>query len=182
MLGLIIRKIQKTWFLKIKKDIVGFAKKIGVNIGADCQILDDPERIFGSEPWLITVGNHCEITGGVRFFTHEGAIWVLREKKEGFNQCDYFHPTKVGNNVMFGVNSLIMCGVEIGDNVIIAAGSIVTKNVPSNSIVAGNPARIISSIDACEEKYKKKELFKTKAMSQKTKKYYLEQVHPEWFE
>ena len=46
MLGLIIRKLQKTWFLKIKKDIVGFAKKIGVNIGADCQILDDPERIF----------------------------------------------------------------------------------------------------------------------------------------
>jgi len=65
---------------------------------------------------------------------------------------DTFGKIKVGNNVYVGQDSIILPGVTIEDNVIIGAGSVVTKSVPSGHIVAGNPARIVSTI----EDYKKK--------------------------
>ena len=59
---------------------------------------------------------------------------------------DCFGKIKIGDYVYIGSNSLIMPGVEIGDNVLIAAGSVVTKSVPSNMVIGGNPAKIISTI------------------------------------
>lgn len=56
----------------------------------------------------------------------------------------YLH-TRIGKNCFIGSHSIIMPGVTIGDNSIVAAGAVVTKNVPPRSIVAGNPARIIRS-------------------------------------
>lgn len=60
---------------------------------------------------------------------------------------DFCKPTKadtyIGKCCFIGVNAIIMCGVKIGDHVIVGSGAVVTKDVPSNCIVAGNPARII---------------------------------------
>lgn len=53
--------------------------------------------------------------------------------------------TYVGKKCFIGANAILMAGVKIGDEVIVGSGAIVTKNVPSNSIVAGNPARVIKS-------------------------------------
>lgn len=64
-------------------------------------------------------------------------------------------PIVVGRNVWIGSNSTILQGVTIGDNSIIAAGSVVTKDVPANAIVAGVPARFIRSISPEEEKQQK---------------------------
>ncbi|MBL7831182.1 MAG: N-acetyltransferase [Saprospiraceae bacterium] len=55
--------------------------------------------------------------------------------------------TKVGNNVSIGTSSTILCGIEIGDFAVIGAGSVVTKNVPSNAVVAGNPAKILKYLE-----------------------------------
>lgn len=117
-----------------------YAKSIGVNIGRNCWILT---KYFGSEPYLITIGDHVQITDGVRFFTHGGS-WIFREANPDF---DCFGRIIIGNNVYIGNCAMIMPGVQIGNDVIIASGAIVTKSVPSKVIVAGNPAKIVGNID-----------------------------------
>lgn len=78
-------------------------------------------------------------------------------------------PIVVGRNVWIGSNSTILQGVTIGDNSIIAAGSVVTKDVPANAIVAGVPARFIRSISPEEENNKTG----LKGLSKKTSTFYL---------
>ncbi|MDE7192107.1 MAG: sugar O-acetyltransferase, partial [Clostridia bacterium] len=56
-------------------------------------------------------------------------------------------PVKIGNNVWIGAHATILSGVTIGDNAIIAAGAVVTKDVPQNTVVAGVPAKIIKKIE-----------------------------------
>ncbi|HNP66997.1 MAG TPA: acyltransferase [Aequorivita sp.] len=142
-----------------------YARFQGVQIGVKCNI---QKVSFGSEPYLIEIGNHVQITNGTKFFTH-GAAWVLREK---YPQIDFFGKIKIGNNVYIGNNALIMAGVIIGSDVIIAAGSVVTKSVPGGSIVGGNPAKVIGKIEEFEEKMLKFNV-ESKGMNYKEKKNYL---------
>ena len=60
---------------------------------------------------------------------------------------EWAEPVTIGNNVWIGGSSTILPGVTIGDNVVVGAGSVVTKDIPSDVVVAGNPARIIKHID-----------------------------------
>lgn len=138
---------------------------LGVKIGKNCDIQDIH---VGSEPYLIDIGNHVQITAGTKFFTH-GAAWVLREK---YPEVDFFGKIKIGDNVYIGNNALILAGVTIGSNVIIAAGAVITKSIPDNSIVGGNPAKIIGSISDFEEKMLQFDV-SSKAMNYKKKKEYL---------
>ena len=78
----------------------------------------------------IYIGEYSYLAGGVIVFAHDYCRSLYKE-------------THIGKKCFIGANSMIMCGVIIGDEVVVGAGSIVTKDVPSNSIVAGNPARII---------------------------------------
>lgn len=117
-----------------------YGRSIGVKIGERCKIKTSE---FGSEPYLIEIGNHVQITQGVKFFNH-GAAWVFREDIPDF---DIFGKIRIGDNVYIGNNALIMPGVKIGDNVIIGAGSVVTKSIDNGKIVAGNPARIIGEVE-----------------------------------
>ena len=88
---------------------------------------------IAAKPYLISVSNRCQITKDVKFFTHGGSN-VVRDLDPSF---DCFGKIKIGNNVYIGNNSLVMPGVTVGDNVLIAAGSVVTKSVPSNCVVGG---------------------------------------------
>ena len=139
-----------------------YAKKQGVDIDENCKIYI---RNFGSEPYLIKIGNHVQITRDVRFFTH-GSAWVLRNV---YPDMDFFGKICVKNNVYIGSCSLIMPGVTIGNNVIIAAGSVITKSVNDNMIVDGNPAKVIGKLDDFENKIIPFNL-KTKGMNYYKKK------------
>ena len=59
---------------------------------------------------------------------------------------EYTKPIKVGNNVWIGGNVVVLPGVTIGDNVVIGAGSVVNKDIPSNSVAVGNPCKVIKEI------------------------------------
>ncbi len=178
----IFHHLNSFWWLKVKHNPVAYARKLGVTIGSGCQILDDPARIFGTEPWLVTIGDNVDITGGARFINHEGGMWCARLLKPELKGCDLFRPIRVGNNVMVGTGSIIMPGVTIGNNVIIAARSIITKDVPDGAVVAGIPAKQISTVEKFTENIKQEDLFPTKHMTSAQKCEYVKKVRPEWFQ
>lgn len=137
---------------------VDYLRSQGVTIGEDCEIYKS--AVFGSEPYLIKIGNHVRVNSGVNFITHDGGCWILRYKKsnwgEEFGNADCFGQIIVDDNVHIGTNAMIMPNVHIGKNCIIACGAVVTKDVPDNSIVGGVPARIIESTEEYADKMRSK--------------------------
>lgn len=139
----------------------------GVKIGSDCAI--HKSVVFGTEPYLISIGNHVRITDGVKFITHDGGIWVARYLGMVDERADLIKEIKIGNNVHIGWNTLIMPGVSIGNNCIIGAGAVVTKDIPDNSIAVGIPAKVVESINEYVDKNKSKCLL-TKNLNVREKK------------
>ncbi len=134
-------KLLKELFNRVTKSGVEYARYKGVKVGEGCRIYTTS---FGSEPWMITVGNKVTITSGVVLLTHDGSTWLMNDEN---GRRYLYRRVEIGNNVFIGVNSIIMPGVKIDDNVIVAAGSVVTKSVPSGVIIGGNPAKIIGNYD-----------------------------------
>jgi len=127
-----------------------YAKKIGVTIGRNCRIYTTK---FGSEPWLIEIGNNVTITSNVVLLTHDGATWLIRDN---LGRRYSYGKIIIKDNVFVGINSIIMPGVTIENNVIIAAGSVVTKSIHYGTVVAGNPAKVIGKYS---DYYDKVQLF-----------------------
>lgn len=119
---------------------IKYARYIGVKIGSNCRLINVS---FSTEPYLITIGNHVSATQ-VRFETHDGGVWVFRDKNP---ELDIVKPIKVGNNVYIGFGAVILPGVSIGDNAVIGAYAVVTKDVPENTVSVGIPARVIKNVD-----------------------------------
>ena len=104
-----------------------------VVINFNCTFVDDGE---------IFIGDDCMIGPGCNLATSIHPISPrLRRHKLQYNK-----PIHIGNNVWFGAGVTVLPGVTVGDNAIVGAGSVVTKDVPSNAIVAGNPASLIRMI------------------------------------
>lgn len=142
----------------------------GGTIGTGCEIF--PEVFFGSEPYLITIGNNVRLTNGVKFVTHDGGLWTLRKMKL-LENADSFGRITVGDNTHIGWDVTIMPGVSIGKNCVIGCNAVVTRDIPDNSVAAGVPARVIKSINQYYEEKKDKVDF-TKDLSPEEKKLYLE--------
>ena len=145
-----------------------FKKKGGI-IGAQCDVF--PDVFFGSEPYLISIGDKCRISHGVKFATHDGGVWCLRDKEQ-FKNADVFGRIVIGSNVNIGWNVIILPGVTIGSNCVIGAGAVVTKDIPDNSVAAGCPAKVIETLEQYESKVAKKCVM-TKNMKEKEKKNFL---------
>ena len=111
-------------------------------------------RFIPSDPELIKFHNNVTVASGVTFVNHDLIHDVITNKTGEY--CNYYSGCiEVMDNVFIGSNSTILPNTKIGPNAIIAAGSIVTKDVPENSIVAGVPAKIIGKFDEYVEKRKK---------------------------
>lgn len=128
------------------RDGSAYARFLGVIVGEDCRILT---RDFGSEPFLITIGSRVTITNGVQLITHDGSTWLIRDEE---GRRYHYSPIKIGDDVFVGLNSIILPGVRIGNRVIVAAGSVVTKSIPDGLVVGGNPARVIATYEHYRQK------------------------------
>ncbi len=104
----------------------------------------------------IFLGNNVRCGSKVYFITHDVIHDMLNHREENdFEFKEFIGDIHVGDNVFIGSNTTILGGANIGSNVIIGAGSLVNKDIPSNSIVGGVPARYICSFDEFVEKRKK---------------------------
>lgn len=113
-----------------------------------------------TRPSLVEIGDDVRINTGFTLMTHDGANMVLRRVYHEYIPCS--GRVKIGNNVYFGRQCTVLKGVTIGDNCIIGYGSLVTRDIPANSVAVGRPAKVISSLDDYYQR--RKVLCKNEAM------------------
>ena len=137
---------------------VSYLKSIGVKVGDSVKIFSPQTTIIDiTRPYLLEIGNSVKITANVTILTHDFSYSVLRIKYHDLlNECSGI--TRIGNNVFIGIGSIIMPGVSIGDNCVIGSGSVVTKSIPPNSVVAGNPSHVICGLDDFYNKRKNNQI------------------------
>lgn len=121
-------------------DPVKAARWLGVKVGEGCRLI---EVEFGSDPYLVVLGDRVSATR-TSFITHDGGVWVFRQAEPSL---DVVAPIVVGDNVFFGAGVTVMPGVRIGSNVVVAAGAVVTRNVPDGVVVGGVPAQPIKTVE-----------------------------------
>ncbi len=151
---------KRCWLIK-KGAKIGEGTKINARLDA-----------FGTEPYLVEVGKDCLFAFGIKFLTHDGGIKVLNSLNKFEKKCDKVGRIVVGNNVYIGMDAFIMPNVTIGDNCIIGAKAVVTKDVPANSVYAGVPARKICDLDEYYEKVKDSVHFTVGMPYDEKRKYY----------
>lgn len=144
---MIFRKFIMFWLAR--RNPVAFARRLGVKVGSGCKLVSVSGSTFGSEPYLVEIGDHVEVAGEVCFLTHDGGAWIFRKE---LPELDVFGAVKVGNNVFIGRRATILPGTEIGDNCVIGAGSVVRGKLEAGGVYAGVPVRRIRSIEEYKEK------------------------------
>ena len=125
--------------------VIATLRRMGVRVGERCRIYT---ANFGSEPFLIKIGNHVCISNDVTFVNHN-LNWSFQDK---YDSLTGFGTIEIKDNCQIGVNVTILPGVTIGPNALVGAGSVVASDIPPDSVAAGNPARVICSIEEYEKK------------------------------
>lgn len=165
-------KIFKKVKLNGKREFYLFGKKIfsysrptledryramGIKVGKNFRPIVHPHAWsipdFGSEPYLIEIGDDVCLSFGCTFLTHDASIDVCQRMYPERNlDLSKYGKIKIGNNCFIGCRSIIMPNVTIGNNCVVGSGSVVTKSIPDGEVWAGNPAHFITTIDKYTEK------------------------------
>ena len=115
--------------------LISMGMKVGKNFGRLHGVILDP-----SHCWLIEIGDNVTMAPRVHILCHDAST----KQFLGYTKIGR---VTIGNNVFIGAESVVLPGVTIGDNVIIGANSTVTRDIPSDTVVAGSPARVICSME-----------------------------------
>ncbi len=138
-----IRDVIRSWlgvdYGKAIWEMQAMGMKVGKNFKAE------KPRIDVSHCWLISIGDDVVFAPNVYLLAHDAST----KKHLGYTKVGKI---TIGNNVFVGADATIMPGVSVGNNCIIGTGSVVTKNVPDNTVYAGNPARFICTLEDYLEK------------------------------
>ncbi|MBC8440657.1 MAG: acyltransferase [Deltaproteobacteria bacterium] len=139
MIYSLIKKAYHNFMKKKRKQYLNNLIKNGLCLGENVEIIDtfffDPSHCF-----LIKIGNNCTICPNVRLIAHDASI----KKQLGYTKIGKIN---IGENCFIGDSVIVLSCVNIGSGSIIGAGSIVTKDIPPGMVAAGNPARVICSVD-----------------------------------
>jgi acetyltransferase-like isoleucine patch superfamily enzyme len=145
----VFRKLRRSVELNKYDDftIAEYFRKQGAVVGDDTRI---EVRTLGAEPYLVKIGNHCTIAPNVSFLCHDGAAWIFTDEIPSMQK---FGTIEIRDNCFIGMNAILIGNnITVGPNAIVGAGAVVTKDVPEGAVVAGNPARVVSTIDKFKEK------------------------------
>ena len=134
----------KYFFSKVKRKfwdkeaIIKYYRSTGMIIGNNCKIYSN---IDTNENYLISIGDNVTISTGVKMVTHDNSVINLSSKG-----TDIFGRISIGDKSFIGLNSIIMYGVTLHPNTIVAAGAVVTKSTTAEGqILGGNPAKVIGT-------------------------------------
>lgn len=144
-----ILKINTIWKSIYKKAYIEICKARGMKVGEGVIFIETPA--FGSEPYLIEIGNRTKITAGCTFINHDGAMYVIRSM-EKYVDARNFGRIKIGENCFIGNNCTFLPGAKMGNNCILGAGSVLSSSMPDNSVYAGVPAKFICTIEEYGDK------------------------------
>lgn len=137
----------RLWSMMSSKKRVDYLRKKDIfgHIGNDVTIMDRKVPLYAK---LIKVHNNVRIASNVSFVTHDVTHTMLNKRYNNeFLNNEIVGCIEIMDNVFVGTNVTILNNVRIGPNAIVAAGAVVTKDVPPNSVVGGVPARVICSMD-----------------------------------
>ena len=138
-------------------------RKKGMRIGQRTTFFSPQSCVIDeTRPWLIEIGDDVQITHGVTILTH-GYDWSVLKGVYG-EVLGSAGKVTIGNNVFIGMHTTILKGVTVGSNVIIGAGSLVNKDIPDNCVAAGNPVRVIMSLEEYHQKRKAAQLEEAKEL------------------
>ncbi len=135
LLTLIAKLKYKNYKRKLRQNIAN-----GLKIGKNVTIMPNV-TIDDKYSYLISIGDNCSFSNGVLILAHDATTFKFTG---GYTRVA---KVNIKDNVYVGQNSIILPGVTIGPNVLVAAGSVVNKDIPPNSCVAGVPARVYAKFD-----------------------------------
>lgn len=149
----ILKKILKLGNLS-SEEYIKILRSRGTDVG-EGTVFYEPKsvRIDGGYPYCVKIGKNVQVTTGVIILAHDYSYSVLNEVYGVMPQNSY--NTVIGDNVFIGQRAIILPGTIIGNNVIIGAGAVVHGKIPNNSVCAGNPAKVICSLEEFKDKREK---------------------------
>jgi acetyltransferase-like isoleucine patch superfamily enzyme len=130
--------------LRQARDPIGYHRSRGVRIGSGCELIGTTLHTFGSEPYLVTIGDGVTVSHGADFLTHDGGLRVVRDRHPG---AFYYAPITVGDHAFIGAHAVLLPGTVIGERAVVGAGAVVSGEVPAGTVVAGVPARPVKSVE-----------------------------------
>lgn len=146
----VLHKILSMFYRDSNAYMVNYYREMGVSIGDGTRVFSE---IVSSEPYLITIGHNTTIATGVTFLTHDASIGPLIGREKASDLCGKI---VVGDNCFIGHGVILLYGVNIPPNCIVAAGSVVTKSFKESGIIlGGNPAKKIGTVDDYIRKHEK---------------------------
>lgn len=149
-------KFERRWAYTNTRRFIAYLRKKGIVIGDNILIIDGDLKTIEidlTRPSLIEIGNNVRLNKNLTILSHDFTTYVFRNKYHEFIPCS--GQVKIGNNVYFGRNCTVLKGVTIGDNCIIGFGSVVTNDIPSNTVAIGSPAKAVCTLEEYYERRKK---------------------------
>lgn len=154
MISKILNAIKRKYYMSSSDRFCNYLRNRGICVGGGCHIDPKSSLIDLSRPSLISIGSGCYMNFGFTLLTHDWVTKVFIQSGREFLPSS--GRVKIGNNVSFGQNVMVLKGVSIGDNCFIGAGSIVTRDIPANSIAVGAPCKVVMSLEDYYLKRKEK--------------------------